>query len=644
MRAAVLIVAVIAIVCLSARAAGGGRAYCPRVTSEHNADTTDLKRFRQFHAWKDKTGGELAEAVWRYLCDYETGLYHFNVVEDGPDPWTEYSHMREPLKMLNVYNMGYCGIFGPTVAGIYHGIGFETTRSFGLSSWSHRATEIFYDGKWHYFDVDVRGALKKADGTIASLHEAQTDAKLWVESRDRIKPSFPSHDSPEKAAHVADIYARGHVDFDYQWFQGSHTADWTLRPGETFTRYWQPQGGRWHHIPEYNKIDWVRKLILTAPVGAKPNHRDFTPWNHGNGLFQYRPDLSSASKDVQLGARSLRGLAPGKQGLTLTAAEGEAVFNVFTPFIIVAKVNDLDDFSDDREASVVKLEATGPVTVSCSRDNGLTWIEAARVAPGKAEVDLTQHVRGLYGYLLKLSAAGKPNAPAVRSLAIDTWVQVAPISLPRLKQGANHLRYDAGDRYDGVTTPMIVLPNTADPADLARHVVAMPAQYDPAPTSHARIKGECILKLPAPPGRKIVWLSVGGTFQTHQNEGAKNTAHTMGYAVGEPKGFKQVYKANVPTWVNHWRMNHDTDIRLDTPAEVVYVRYVGDPALNTMRACLHLTPPAPQDLAVAITHGYTLDGKMTEKTVKMNAPGDYTVDCPGKVENVFIRMEKPSTR
>ena len=36
---------------------------CIRVISEHTADTTDLKRFRQFPAWRDKTGNDLAEAV-----------------------------------------------------------------------------------------------------------------------------------------------------------------------------------------------------------------------------------------------------------------------------------------------------------------------------------------------------------------------------------------------------------------------------------------------------------------------------------------------------------------------------------------------------------------------------------------------------
>jgi len=141
-------------------AAAQGRAYCPRVTSEHNADTTDLKRFRNFHLWKDKTGNELAYAIWQYLCGYETGLYHFYEVHDGPDPYGEYSTMREPLKMLNVYNMGYCGIFGPTVEGIYHGVGFETGRSFFLAKWSHCATEISYDNDWRRFLSDAAASAE----------------------------------------------------------------------------------------------------------------------------------------------------------------------------------------------------------------------------------------------------------------------------------------------------------------------------------------------------------------------------------------------------------------------------------------------------------------------------------------------------
>jgi len=637
-------------VVLMISAVGAAQVYCPRVTSEHNADTTDLKRFRNFHPWKDKSGNALAIAIWQYLSDHDTGLYHFNEVHDGLDPFGEYSTMRSPLKMLNVYNMGYCGIFGPTVEGIFHGVGFTRGRSFGLAAWSHCATEIHYDDAWHYFDVDVRGCLVKADGTVASLAEARKDKQLWLDSMTRIKPFFPHHNTRAKAARVADIYARSHVDFQYRWWQGSHTADYVLRPGESFTRWWQPQGGRWNHLPKYNKIDWTRRLILAKPVGMKPNHRNWTDWNHGNGLFHYAPRLASDSGDFAAGASAVKGFRPAQGGgLELTAKTGQVEFNVFTPFIIVAKINDLDNLNDDAGASVVALDAARDVKVAVSTDNGLTWADAGTVtavsrpqlAPARAPLDLTKFVKGKYGYRLRLSAAGKPGDLAIQSLAIDTWVQVAPISLPRLKTGTNRCRYEAGDRYDGVTAPMLVLPNVADPADLARHVVAMPKRYQ-TKDPKSRIVGEVIVKLPAPPGTKIAWFSVGGTFTTHQMAAARNTANTIAYAVGEPKDFKQVYKAKVPTWAGHWRYNHDTDVRLPKPAEKVYVRFVGRPAVNVIRACLHLTPPTAHDPAVKITHGYQLDGKMTTKTVALAKPGDYSVECPGKVKNVFIRIAKPS--
>lgn len=617
-------------------------AYCPRVTSEHNADTTDLGRFRQYHKWKDKTGGDLAVAIWQYLSDYETGLYHFNEVHDGPDPFGEFSTMREPLKMLNVYNMGYCGIFGPTTAGIMHGVGFDTVRSFGVNAWSHCATELYYGEGWHYFDVDVRGALMKADGTIASLDEATKNKQLWVESLDRIKPNFPHHNTPEKAARVADIYANTTLDFYYRWFQGSHTADWFLRPGETFTRWWQPQGGRWNHLPMYNRIDWVRKLLETKPRGMKPNHRHFTKWNHGNGLFQYAPDLTSDSRDVAAGAYCIDGLQPGKEGLELTGEEGTVVFEVFTPFLIVAKINDLDDFDDDAEASVVSLDAAVPVTVEVSTDNGLTWKTVTTLEPGKQTLDLTRQVKQTWGYLLRLRAEGEAGQTAIRSLGIDTWVQVAPISLPRLKKGSNKLCYDADDRYGKSTQPMLVLPNVADPADLEKYVVSMPETYDPQKFTR-RIVGEVIIKLQAPKGQKIDWLSAGGTFSTERRDLAKNTKCTIGYATGDPKDFQQVWESDVPDWTDHWRFNYDTDIRLDSPAETVYLRYVGDPAVNVIRTCLHLTPAVEHDPAMVITHGYRMDGELAETTVELEGPGEYTVDCADEVENVFIRMAKPST-
>jgi len=620
-------------------AAHAGQAYCVRVTSEHNADTTDLKRFRDFHGWRDKTGNDLAIAIWQYLCDYETGLYHFYEVHDGPDPFPEYSTMREPLKMLNVYNCGYCGIFGPTVEGIYAGCGFDVGRSFGLPGWSHCATEIFYGGSWHYFDVDVRGALMRPDGVIASLREAQTSKQLWVDSIGRVKPFFPHHATPQEAAKVGDIYANSTADYQYRWYQGSHTADWSLRRGESFTRYWQPQEGRWNHRAEYNREKWVRDLLLTAPVGMKPNHREFTRWNHGEGLFHYAPDLTSASSDFADGAYTSEGATPQGDGLRLAGGTGQVVFRIFTPFVIVPKVDDLMNLDDDSEASVVRIDRAGPLRVRISLDNGLSWIDVASLERGAHKLDLTRWVKGAYGYLLRLDAGA--NDVVVRALAVDTWVQVAPISLPRLKKGTNHLRYDCGDRYDEITEPVLVLPNLGDAEDLKRYVAEMPNDYDPKRHA-ARIRGDVVVKLQAPPGTKIAWFSIGGTFNTNQGQSARSTDNRIAYAVGEPARFTEIYKADVPAWTAHWRYNYDTDVRLPQPAEAVYAKFTGRPAVNVIRACLHVQAAVATDPVVRITHGYRIGQNLIQKSIDMPRPGEYTIDCDEDVENVFVRIEKRS--
>jgi hypothetical protein len=612
---------------------------CVRVTSEHTADTTDLGRFRQFSQWKDKTGNDLALAIWRYLCDYETGLYHFNEVLDGPDSFDEYATVRDPLKILNVYNMGYCGIFGPVLDGIFQGVGFEQGRSFGLVRWNHCATEVWYDNAWHYFDMDVRGVPLDGTGTAVSLAEAQSNRNLWVTPPRHIEPFFPN--DPDKGR-VFDIYHGSPVYWYYRWFEGTHTMDFYLRQGESFTRWWTPQGGRWDHLPRYSREKWVRDLILTLPVGMKPNHRDFTRWNHGNGLFRYAPNLAAPSTDFQDGAYAVRNLAPGEQGLHLVdAGNAEVVFEVFTPYLIVAKINDLDNLADDAEASVVTLEAALPVTLAVSLDHGLTWKPVETVPSGKKAVDLTNLVKGTYGYLLRLSASGAEKQAAIQTLSIDTWVQVAPISLPRLKKGENHLQYEVGDRYGLRTIPMLIAPDTSNPKDLQKYVVAMPKDYDPQRHT-SRILGDATLRLAAPAGMKIAWLSVGAGFRTHQGEQAVKADNRIAYAVGAPRDFKEIYRSAVPTWVSHWRYNWDTDIRLDQPAQVVYVKFHGDPGLNTMRACLHLLPKDAPSVRVRVIHSYDMDGRRYEKTVDSAEPAAYTVSCDGDPENVSVTIAVPS--
>src|SRR5690606_15252376 len=123
--------------------------YSPWVISEHVADTTSLEAFAKFSAWKDKQGQERAIAIWKYLCDKETGVFHFNPIREGQDRRSsEYHIIRDPIKMLNSYGYGFCGSFGPTAAGIYQGVGFERVRSVSIPGASHCVTEVWYDDDW----------------------------------------------------------------------------------------------------------------------------------------------------------------------------------------------------------------------------------------------------------------------------------------------------------------------------------------------------------------------------------------------------------------------------------------------------------------------------------------------------------------
>lgn len=616
------------------------RVTCIRVNSEHTADTTDLKRFRQFSAWKDKSGNDLARAIWKYLCGYETGLYHFNEILEREDSFDEYATVRDPLKILNVYNMAYCGIFGPVLDGIFQGVGFEQGRSFGVELWNHCATEVWYGNGWHYFDLDVRGVLLDANGTVVSLDEARRNRDLWVNPQAKIEPFFPKDNDKNK---VFKIYRDSKIHYYYRWFEGSHTMDFYLRQGETFTRWWTPQGGRWHHLPRYNKTKWIKDLIQTKPLGMKPNHRDFSCWNHGNGLFHYAPNLSDRSTDFEDGVYAVKNLAPGKEGLNIIRdGRAEVIFEIFTPYIIVAKVNDTNDLNDDTEASVITLNAGLPTDFFVSLDQGLTWQATGHAKSDEtASIDLTSMVKGTYGYLLKLRTSGVKGEKAVKSLTVDTWVQVAPISLPRLKKGTNHLKYETGDSYGSVTVPLLVRPNTAEPSDLKKYLVDMPKDYDPKRDT-SRIRGDAIFRLAAPTGMNIAWLSIGATFRTYQGEQAKKTDNRIAYAIGLPEDFKEIYKSSVPTWVNHWRYNWDTDILLDKPAEVVYVKYTGNPGLNVIRACLHLVENHPKQTHIRIVHGYVIDGLLHHKAINLAQPASYTVNCDGDPENVFIEIGVPS--
>ncbi|MFQ6049379.1 MAG: hypothetical protein ACE5K7_08445, partial [Phycisphaerae bacterium] len=356
-----------ALSCLTAQTtAEQGVVISPRITIDGQPDYTDLKRFTDFFKKRGLAGQDLAIAIWKHLCGTETGVYHFNEIFEGRETDYALGNVRDPLKIMNVYNHGFCGIHGPVLDGVFQAAGFEA-RSFGVPGWNHCTTEVYYDNAWHYFDLDVRGALMRADGVIASVQEARTNKQLWTNPPRKIEPFFPK--DRDKAAVFA-AYAKADVTNQYHWFTRGWTTDHVLRPGESLTRWWRNQQGRWHHLASYT--GWKRKLLEKPPRGIKPNHADFSIWGVGSALFVYKPDLTDRTRDVQLGAYSISNLRCSQRGLTLASAgAGSIIFEVLSPYIIVPIMDDLDEpdnFNLNRDAATVMVSASVPVEAEISTD------------------------------------------------------------------------------------------------------------------------------------------------------------------------------------------------------------------------------------------------------------------------------------
>jgi hypothetical protein len=607
--------------------------YSPRVLSPHNADTYSLKTFAEFHRWRDLQGDAKVFEVFKYLTDRRTGIYPMGVPAwEGNETLPEFGAVRDPVKMLNVYPIGHCGTLGPTAAGIMEGMGIGPARTLIIPGWNHVAAEVSYGGQWHYLDLDVRAVFRRDDGSLASMAEAKTNASLWK------GPNSPLFFPLDPLNNVREVYRESRVDHRYSVASGGHTMDFVLRRGETFTRWWKPQDGRWNQHSSYAAKPFPRKVVESAPAGPKCKHESFTIHTHGNGRFVYKPDLSVTSADFQDGVYDFHNVEPTAPGLALKSrGEGHAIFEIRSPYVIVPLVGDLDSSADDREASVVKLDATG-ASASLSLDNGLTW---QKVEASPRAIDLTPLVSGRYGYLLKIELRGEPDRAVVRSLEITTWVQVHPASLPSLRKGKNTMRLVTGDHYGLSTRVLSIRPDAGNRDDFLKHLVEPPADYDPARRT-SRVRGSLVAKALAPPGTKIAWFSIGASFAA--NTSAHNqTRNAISYAPGKPGNFVEIYRAAVPPDQSHWHYNVDREVKLPQPARELFVRYTGEPALNNIRIDAHCLDERPRALApLLITHAWSEDGVRRTKQVRLEQPGEYELEAGADPADEFIEMAVPS--
>jgi hypothetical protein len=570
---------------IACAATASAEVFSPRVVSPHHPDAYDLRTLAHHPGWKELSDADCSAALVAWLTDAQRGL---RFVERGPwegaDKVAEFAAVADPLKTLAVYGYGDRRALHGALAAIWEASGRGRARLAVADG--QLVAELQYGGQWHAFDLVSRMPIT-------------------------VPTSKPRYDA----------------------FPTGHTLEFVLHRGERFTRWFAPQGERWHATDSQMKDAKLRAEWNAAPRGPKLDGQPL----FAHGQFVYEPRLTEDAADFRDGVYDAANVDVTADGLTLVkAGDGFAIFEVRSPYIIVPEVGKLEDPKDDKDASVVELGAAD-VAVSYSRDYGATWL-SLETKTFPARLDLTAQVAGGYGYLLRIDFKGQPGKSLVKSLKITTWVQVAPGLLPAVRDGRNEFALQTGDADGRPTFPVVIDASTADENNFLRPVIRPPREFVPGHPQQ-RVIGPFTARIAAAPHAKIAWLTVGGSFAFDPQSPRDQHGATIRYAFDRPSGFVPLALPELPADHAHPHYHLDATLRLDAPAPAVYLHCEGRPALNQFRATAHCVRDAPRPaMPLSITHRWTSAGTPRSHSVELTDRGDYAFDAGADVVNESIEF------
>ena len=292
----------------------------------------------------------------------------------------------DPVKVFNVYGYTLCGNDAHVISDLWRTAGFKVRRGFPQG---HCTAEVFYNGRYHHLDGDENIiCLLRDNETIASEADIVRDHDLMKRTHTYGILASDHRKTDEFSASLC-VY-EGHRQGEHRSHIG-HTMHFTLRPGEALE--W-----RWDNIGK----------LHTSWKGYKVGRHVMD--RICNGRMSYTPKLPEISK------------------------QNGTVWKVHSPYVIVGgKIK--GTFVRPSKEAVCKL------AISFDEKK---WREvlAAKVGEAEEEIDLSEVFppggRARYGYFVKLESGGNGG---VKSIAIESVLQMAPLSIPALDLGKNEVVY-----------------------------------------------------------------------------------------------------------------------------------------------------------------------------------------------------------
>ncbi len=298
--------------------------------------------------------------------------------------------VKDTVKMLNVYGYTLCWDEAYTLANLWQAAGLKIRR--GVPH-GHCTTEVFYDGAYHLLDSDEHLLyLRRDNRTVASEEDLARDHDLVRRGH---AYGILAEQDPATEARTAALFGYSGPRAGGRPLLARHRMDLELRPGEALLWEWADRG-KYHGY------------------GARPPRL-------ANGRLRFRPplDASAGTWAEQMANLISTGamLVPA-----LPSEESWLQYRIAAPYVCVGG----------------RVSGVAGWRVELSFD-GASW---APVRDGDLDAHFPPAGPPRYAYHLRLSG----RSVALQELAIETDLQMAPLSLPALEVGTNEIRYlDAGE-------------------------------------------------------------------------------------------------------------------------------------------------------------------------------------------------------
>lgn len=619
-------------------------AFCfsPRVVGTARADFYSMETLLASPPFAGKQGEELALAIYNYFTSQVDGTYHFWSPEENLGEPRLRGQVYDPIKYLNAYGWMLCGNHATLLYALYTSAGLRA-RQFGLPG--HSVCEVYYEGAWHFLDIDMWTWFRNSTGQIASAYELAKNSKaLIVDNRFKSNPcNLPDRDLTD----YADMYAAAPVIDAEHRIKGiwppctwrRHCMDFQLRPGETLIRS-QVAGGRFPF-----PASWKPSLTSVAKEWKGCPSERYTPFRtYGNGRWVYAPNLSSTYDDFAMGTWSREGLHQDKDGVT---GSGTATLRIQSPYPFCG----IPDASGDRirhhDGVWLDIAGTGPVVFEVNTAEG-AWepvFESMSTGNFKQRLDITQTLAERYNCLIRLTLGEKAR---LKSLSFDGTILTAPISLPRLAEGANRMELHCLDQHHLCTVPWTQIVDFRATADLAAQAIridngiAQPAAkgWQKLAPHHASDPVRAVFRVEAPGSRKFAWFWVHATVdEVPAGQGPKSALMEWS---ADGKAWSPFAVQRIVSSDMEWDLNVDGEVLL-APDSLgpVWLRLTSDTAIGGFEYYGHLDAGHAHSSELRIIHRWTEDGQAKQFEVPLGRSA-YDIACGKNPTGHTIEMNLPS--